>query len=78
MVDERDARAARAAARAGWFVRRFVLGQEPTDDLAGLTPGERVEFVWQLTLDAWASLGAAIPSYSRAETPGKVIRRHDR
>ncbi len=26
----------------------------PDDDLKDKTPGERMEMVWQLTLDAWA------------------------
>jgi hypothetical protein len=37
------------------------------------TPEERLAVMWQLTLDAWASAGRPIPTYSRAETPIRVI-----
>jgi len=30
---------------------------EPTRDVADRTPGERMEMMWQLTLDAWAFKG---------------------
>jgi hypothetical protein len=75
MAGEDDARQARARARAAWSIRAFPLGQEPPDDLSALTPSERVALVWQLTQDAWASMGAEIPQYTRSEMPGKVIRR---
>jgi hypothetical protein len=70
-----DARRKRALERAQWPVRKYALGQEPEDDLSALTCGERVAMVWQLTLDAWATMGAEIPDYSRSEMPGKVVRR---
>lgn len=33
--------------------------------------------VWQLTLDAWASMGAEIPSYPREQAPGRIYRDGD-
>lgn len=70
-----DQRAARAAARAHWRVRRFVLGEEPTGDLrATTTAEERIEMMWALTIDAWALAGKALPTYTREETP-IVLRR---
>ncbi|KIG18363.1 hypothetical protein DB30_00648 [Enhygromyxa salina] len=41
------------------------------------TPGERVAMVWQMTLDVWASSGKLIPEYTRANMPGRLLRRDD-
>lgn len=30
--------------------------------------------VWQITLDTWALSNRPIPTYSRSEIPGKIIR----
>ena len=54
-------------------MRKFRLGEEPADDLAGTTVEERVEMVWQLTLDAWAAAGREIPTYRRSEMPVRVF-----
>lgn len=75
MSTEDDAQRARARARATWPMRKFALGQEPPDDLSALSMGERIAMVARLTADAWSFMGAELPSYSRAEMPGKVIRR---
>lgn len=77
MGGDDEARQARARARANWPIRKFALGQEPPDDLSSLTPSERFALVWQLTREAWAWRAAEIPRYTRAEIPGKVIRRRD-
>ena len=67
---------ARAAARAAWPGRKARLGdQDDSAAPAGATPSERVAMVWQLTLDAWAMMGQSIPTYTRAEMPGRVTRR---
>ena len=52
-----------------------------------LAPGEdvplpetglaRMELAWALTKAAWAVSGKPLPSYSRAEMPGRVIRRDE-
>src|SRR5712691_6286272 len=40
--------------RSGYETKKTTLGApEPADALARLTPGERVEMVWQLTREAW-------------------------
>jgi hypothetical protein len=72
--DSEQARRRRAEQRREWPIRKYALGAEPALDLTALTPGERVAMVWQLTLDSWATMGAEIPAYTRAEAPGKVIR----
>ena len=74
MDDSEEARRRRAEKRREWPIQKYALGAEPALDLSGLTPGERVAMVWQLTLDSWASMGADIPTYTRAEAPGRVIR----
>lgn len=66
---------ARAAARKNWPVRVFRLGDEPVDDLrATTTASERLDMVWQLTVDAWTLSGRKIPDYLRHETPVRIIR----
>lgn len=49
-----DDEAARRRARAEWPVRKFRLGEPEADDVAHLTPAERLAMVWPLTLAAWA------------------------
>ena len=71
-----DSRDERARARAGWPVARYRLGEEPADLLDGVAPADCVAMVWQLTLDAWTSSGQPMPDYSRAMSPGRVLRRH--
>lgn len=74
MVEDPE-RTARAAARKTWPIRVYRLGEEPPDDLlATTTAAERVEMVWQITLDAWELAGRKIPDYPRSEAPVRVIR----
>jgi hypothetical protein len=71
-----QARKERAAARKSWPIRVYRLGYEPDEDLSDITTAtERLEMVWQLTQDAWASSGRPIPDYPRERTPIRVIRR---
>ncbi len=52
-----------------------TAARTPPDDLpATTTAAERVEMVWQVTLDAWALAGRTIPDYPRNEAPVRVIR----
>ncbi|MDB4989094.1 MAG: hypothetical protein JWN04_4272 [Myxococcaceae bacterium] len=74
MDNDEAARRSRAEKRREWPIQKYALGAEPELDLTTLTPGERVAMVWQLTLDSWATMGAEIPTYTRAEAPGRVIR----
>jgi hypothetical protein len=78
MIDSPDdrERKARAAARKSWPVRACRLGEEPSDDLsATTTAAERLEMMWPLALDAWASSGQPIPDYPRDQAPVRIIRR---
>lgn len=34
--------------------------------------------MWRLARDAWAWVPGGIPSYTRSETPGRIIRRGKR
>jgi hypothetical protein len=74
-----QARAARAAARAGWPVRRTTLAAQSTATAPpGSTPEQRLAMMWPLALDAWALAGRPLPDYPRREAPGRVIRARER
>ena len=61
--------------RSHWPVRKFALGSEPGDDLSAVTTAEqRLKMVWQLTLEAWSLAGLPMPTYTRCETPVRVVR----
>jgi hypothetical protein len=66
----------RAARRAGWPIRVVPLGREAlTDERDTSTVDERLALVWTLTRQQWAFAGLPMPTYSRAEMPGRVLRR---
>ena len=73
-VSENAAREARRLARAAWPVRRYPVGDEPPDDVAHLTPDERVSLVWDATCAAWSHTGRPFPDVPRSEWPGTVTR----
>lgn len=74
MASDSDSFELRARARRAWPIRRYDLGSEPSDDLsASTTVEERLNMMWQLTLDAWASTGTPLPTYRRADAPGRVV-----
>jgi len=64
----------RAAARNGWRVRRYRLGEEPPDTLHDLTPEQRLEMMWPLALEAWSLMGKPLPDYPRSAAPVKIVR----
>lgn len=65
-----------SARRRVLTARVFRLGDEPGDDLsAGTTPEQRLAMVAELSRRMWELTGRPIPSYTRAEMPGQVIRR---
>jgi hypothetical protein len=66
-------REARAQARASWPIVGHRLADEPPE-LLDASPGACVAMVWALTLDAWASTGQPLPTYARAEAPGRMVR----
>ncbi len=66
---------ARRRARAGWPVRVFRLGEEPSDDLSDRTTAEeRLAMMWPLAVDAWTTSGRRLPRYARDRMPVRVIR----
>ena len=66
----------RRRARAGWPIRAIPLEEEGRiDPRDATTVDERVALVWTLTRELWAFTGQPIPTYTRAEAPGKIIRR---
>jgi hypothetical protein len=66
----------RARARARWPVRTLPLGaEESTDPRDTSTVDERIAWVAALTREQWAFGGLELPTYSRADMPGRVIRR---
>lgn len=57
-------------------VRKITLAEsERDDDLANLSPGRRVELVWQLTRDAWTFKDGKWDEPRLRRDVGRVIRR---
>jgi hypothetical protein len=51
------------------------LGEEPSlDDRDTSTADERIRLVATLTREQWALSKRVLPSYSRSEIPGRVVR----
>ena len=68
--DEQHAARARARARSHWPVRKFKLGEEPSDDLSDMTTAaERLAMMWPLALQAWALARRPLPTYDRSRIP---------
>lgn len=68
-------RETRRQRRLRWPVARFRAGEEPTDDLSASTsPAQRIAMMAELAQQAWATAGQPWPSYTRAETPGRLVR----
>jgi hypothetical protein len=66
----------RKRARAAWPIRKVGLrDEELTDARDTSTVDERIALVWTLTRRQWAFSGRPIPTYTRAEMPGSVLRR---
>ena len=66
---------ARREARASWQIRRVSLGEEPLFDPRDRSSiDERIARVWRLTKELWAFANLAVPTYERAETPGRIVR----
>ena len=75
MADVDEERAARARARSDWSVRKFKLGEEPSDDLSGTTTAaERLGMMWPLAVQAWKLAGKALPTYDRSSIPIRIYR----
>jgi hypothetical protein len=77
-VSEPANRQHRAEARRNWPVRKYRLGEEPSEDLSSsTTAAERIGMMWRLAQDAWAMTGRPIPDYPREKTPITKRRLHD-
>ncbi len=75
MSSDEQTRSERAAARSDWPIRRYELGEEPSENLiATTTPEERLGMMWELALQAWSLTGRPLPEYERHEIPGRVVR----
>lgn len=75
MADSDEQRAARARARSHWPVRKFKLGEEPSDDLSDITTAaERLAMMWPLALQAWALARRPLPTYDRSRIPIRMYR----
>lgn len=73
-----EARAARARARAAWTGHVCRLSELPEVEVLDLPPAVLFGLVRELTLEAWALGGAAMPSYARSAIPGRVLRPGER
>ena len=77
MTNQRDDRSeSQAASRREWPIRKYRLGEEPSDDLSeSTTPAQRLEMMWPLALEAWSLTGKPLPDYARDEAPVRRFRR---
>jgi hypothetical protein len=77
MQTEDEARRARAEQR-----RRTMVGGRVSaeDDLppVGRDVQERLEMLAEISARAWALTGEPVPTWTRAEMPGRVVRREPR
>ena len=76
MSESASQRAARRRREAQqWPIRKYALGQEPArDPLDPTTAEQRVAMMWPLALQMWTLAGKAVPQYTRATMPGRIIR----
>lgn len=68
--------AERAAARASWPIRKIALAEEGADDdlSSSTTVEERLSMMWPLARDAFPE----VPTYTRRDAPGRILRPADR
>jgi hypothetical protein len=77
-IDPQEAEDRRRAARAGWPVVRYRLGEEPIDDLSDeTTPAQRIAMMWELAESAWKAAGRSLPTYERRNIPARLFRPGD-
>lgn len=75
-TDDEDARAAQRAARPSVPIRRFVLGEEPDENLSATTTmDERLAMESPLSGLAYQLAGHPLAQPPRHELPGRVIRK---
>ncbi|MEJ7730804.1 MAG: hypothetical protein WKG00_16495 [Polyangiaceae bacterium] len=69
----------RRARRASWPIRAVALQDEGAFDARDeSTVDERLALVATLTRELWSFMGRPVPTYSRGEMPGRIIRRSRR
>jgi hypothetical protein len=74
-VSEDEAREDRRKDRQAWPIRRYNLGEEPSDNVRALTTAsERLAMMWPLTRLSWRLAGRDMPRYRRSDMPGKILR----
>ena len=58
-------------------IRKIHLSEEGVDDdeVARMTPEQRMELIWPLTVDAWAMMGEDIAEFRLPRHVVRVIRR---
>lgn len=62
--------------RINYRVRKTTLvGQRSTNDVASLTPAERMAMVWEITKDAWAFMGKPLDESRLQRHVVRVYRR---
>ena len=63
--------------RSDITVRQYALGEEPEYDphTMALSPGERIEMVWQITKDAWAFKEPSFRESRLRRDVARVVRR---
>ncbi len=74
-TDDESARLARARERAAWPGQKLQLAGLPEHERVAGTPEELLGMVTELTLAAWAMRGEPLPTYSRQQMPGVVLRK---
>ncbi len=58
--------------RQTWTIQRVPV--DTAMQAADSSVAQRVARMWQLSIDPWVLRGEPLPSYTRAEMPGRVIR----
>ena len=71
MQDDADSR---RTGRANWPIEVSQLGSSAE---SVTTADERLAMMWELVTQAWAVAGKELPTYDRANTPVRVLRRGD-
>lgn len=60
--------------RAQWPVRKYMLGQEPDAHVdQSATTEERLEAVWQLSVESWSVACREFPTYDRSSMPVRCV-----
>jgi hypothetical protein len=65
------------ADRSNWRARKYKLGEEPEvdEEVLAMTPGERIEMCWQLTVNGWLIHDAAALRSRLRRDVGRIVRR---